>query len=38
MERLESQATDAGFSLIERFPQMHAGSNLVGWQLLMHRA
>ncbi len=37
MEVIEQQASAAGFSLIERLPQYHGGSNLVGWQLLMHR-
>ena len=31
------QAAAAGFTLIERLPQYHAGNNLVGWQLLLHR-
>jgi len=38
MDALENQARATGFSLIERMPQFHAGSNLVGWQLLLHRA
>ena len=38
MDGIESQASTAGFSLIERIPQYHAGRNLVGWQLMMHRA
>lgn len=38
MGRIEKQAAAAGFSLIERMPLFHAGSNLVGWQLLLHRA
>ncbi len=38
MEGIENQAAAAGFSLIERMPLHHAGSNLVGWQLLLHRA
>lgn len=38
MENIEKDAADAGFSLIERTPQFHAGRNLVGWQLLLHRA
>ncbi len=38
MEGIESDAAAAGFSLIERLPQFYAGSNLVGWQLLLHRA
>jgi ubiquinone/menaquinone biosynthesis C-methylase UbiE len=38
MEQIEKQATDAGFSLIEYLPQYHATSNLVGWQLMLHRA
>ena len=38
MQEIETQAAAAGFSLIERVPQYHAGNNLVGWQLLLHRA
>lgn len=38
MENIEKDAAAAGFSLIERMPQYHAGKNLVGWQLLLHRA
>lgn len=38
MQEIEKQAAAAGFSQIERLPQYHAGSNLVGWQLLLHRA
>ncbi|MES2858395.1 MAG: class I SAM-dependent methyltransferase [Pseudomonadota bacterium] len=38
MDTIEQEAATAGFSLIERMPQFHAGNNLVGWQLLMHRA
>ena len=38
MEGIERDAAAAGFSLIERLPQFYAGSNLVGWQLLLHRA
>ena len=38
MDELENEARAAGFSLIERMPQYHAGNNLVGWQLLLHRA
>lgn len=38
MATIEKHAAAAGFSLIERLPQYHAGNNLVGWQLLMHRA
>lgn len=38
MEVMEREAAAAGFSLIERVPQFHGGKNLVGWQLLMHRA
>lgn len=38
MDALQQQAADAGFSLIERLPLYHAGSSLVGWQLVMHRA
>lgn len=38
MEQIEKHAATAGFSLIEHLPQYHAGTNLVGWQLLLHRA
>lgn len=38
MDSIEKEAASAGFSLIERMPQYHAGKNLVGWQLLLHRA
>lgn len=38
MDNIEKQGSDAGFSLIERLPQYHSGNNLVGWQLLLHRA
>jgi hypothetical protein len=38
MDSLQHQAAQAGFSLIERLPLHHAGANLIGWQLVMHRA
>jgi len=38
MENIERDAAAAGFSLIERMPLYYARSNLVGWQLLLHRA
>lgn len=38
MEALERGAASAGFSLIEHVPLYHAGINLIGWQLLLHRA
>ena len=38
MEMVEANAAAAGFSLIERMPQYHAGKNVIGWQLLLHRA
>ncbi len=38
MQTIERDANAAGFSLIEHFPLYHAGNNLVGWQLLLHRA
>jgi len=38
MESIERDAAAAGFSLIERMPLYYARSNLVGWQLLLHRA
>lgn len=37
MQGIEQEAAAAGFSRIERLPQYHAGSNLVGWQLMLHR-
>lgn len=37
MDDIQAQAATAGFTLIERMPQFHDGSNLVGWQLLLHR-
>lgn len=38
MAALQGMAEACGFSLVEYLPQYHAGRNLVGWQLLMHRA
>jgi ubiquinone/menaquinone biosynthesis C-methylase UbiE len=38
MQSIEKAAAAAGFVHIERLPQYHAGVNLVGWQLLLHRA
>lgn len=37
MDTLQRDAENAGFSLIERLPLYHGGSNLLGWQLVMHR-
>jgi ubiquinone/menaquinone biosynthesis C-methylase UbiE len=37
MERIERQAEATAFTQIERLPLFHAGSNLVGWQLMLHR-
>ncbi len=37
MELIQQQAAAAGFGLIERLPQYHGGSHLVGWQLLLRR-
>jgi ubiquinone/menaquinone biosynthesis C-methylase UbiE len=37
MAEVERQAAAAGFIQIERLPQYHSGSNVVGWQLQMHR-
>lgn len=37
MTALERQAADAGFTLVERAPQYHAGDHLVGWRLLLSR-
>lgn len=38
MADIEREAAAAGFTMIERMPQRHAGNHLVGWQLLLHRA
>lgn len=38
MQEIQALAEAAGFSLVEYLPQYHAVRNLVGWQLLMHRA
>lgn len=38
MAEIEKIAAAVGFSLIERMPQFHAGNNIVGWQLQLHRA
>jgi ubiquinone/menaquinone biosynthesis C-methylase UbiE len=38
MQGIEKAAAEAGFVHIERLPQYHGGANLVGWQLLLHRA
>jgi ubiquinone/menaquinone biosynthesis C-methylase UbiE len=38
LARIEQQAADAGFSLIERLPQYLSSKQLAGWQLLLHRA
>jgi ubiquinone/menaquinone biosynthesis C-methylase UbiE len=38
MARLEASAAAAGFSVIERVPQMHGGENLVGWRMTLRRA
>jgi ubiquinone/menaquinone biosynthesis C-methylase UbiE len=37
MQLIETQASAAGFTAIERAPQYHAGSNLVGWRLELRR-
>jgi ubiquinone/menaquinone biosynthesis C-methylase UbiE len=37
IDAIREQATTAGFTQIEYRPQHHAGQNLVGWQLLLHR-
>lgn len=37
MQQIQRQAADVGFTLIECMPQYHASTNLVGWQLLLHR-
>lgn len=38
IEAIEKTAAAAGFDQIEHLPQFHGGNNLVGWQLLLHRA
>lgn len=38
MDELVKQTASAGFTRIEHKPQFHGGTNLVGWQLLFHRA
>lgn len=38
MQNIEIAAAASGFVQIERLPQFHGGVNLVGWQLLLHRA
>jgi ubiquinone/menaquinone biosynthesis C-methylase UbiE len=38
MDSIQATAEAAGFSLVEYLPQYHATRNLIGWQLLMHRA
>ncbi|WP_181952553.1 class I SAM-dependent methyltransferase [Vulcaniibacterium gelatinicum] len=38
MTELEGQAATAGFEVLERVPQYHAGANLVGWRLVLRRA
>jgi alkylation response protein AidB-like acyl-CoA dehydrogenase len=37
MARLEALATEAGFEVVERALQMHAGNNLVGWRLRLRK-
>lgn len=37
MPMLELEATSAGFEVVERVPQYHGGSNLVGWRLVLRR-
>lgn len=37
MQQIQDEAAAAGFTQIECMPQHHAGSNLVGWLLLLHR-
>jgi SAM-dependent methyltransferase len=37
MARLEALATAAGFEVVERVPQLHAGNNLVGWRLRLRK-
>lgn len=38
MAGLEASAAAAGFSVIERVPQLHGGENLVGWRMALRRA
>jgi ubiquinone/menaquinone biosynthesis C-methylase UbiE len=35
--RVADEAARAGFAQIERWPLHHAGANLIGWQLILHR-
>ncbi|MEO5962657.1 MAG: class I SAM-dependent methyltransferase [Thermomonas sp.] len=37
IEVIARDATAAGFQFVEHLPLFHAGTNLVGWQLLMQR-
>lgn len=37
MQQIERDAAAAGFTQIERIPQLHAGEHVMGWQLLLHR-
>jgi ubiquinone/menaquinone biosynthesis C-methylase UbiE len=37
MANLERLATEAGFELVERVPQLHAGNNLVGWRVRLRK-
>jgi ubiquinone/menaquinone biosynthesis C-methylase UbiE len=37
MATLEALAVEAGFEVVERTPQLHAGNNLVGWRLRLRK-
>lgn len=37
MQQVQQNAAAAGFTQIERMPQLHANAQVMAWQLLMHR-
>jgi ubiquinone/menaquinone biosynthesis C-methylase UbiE len=37
MQQVQQNAVAAGFAQIERMPQLHANTQVMAWQLLMHR-
>lgn len=37
MQQVQQDAAAAGFTQIERMPQLHANTQVMAWQLLMHR-
>lgn len=37
IQALEQQAATSGFEIVEGAPQYHAGTNLVGWRLVLRR-